>query len=70
MPGFNKNVTAVTKKLQGGRANILQAICGIWQMESKGNIETSLALVIKSYPQKITKQSIESAGFIEKCGGP
>ena len=28
-------------------------------MESKGNIETSLALVIKSYPQKITKQSIE-----------
>lgn len=30
MPGFNKNVTAVTKKLQGGRANILQAI--LWYM--------------------------------------
>ena len=30
MPGFNKNVTAVTKKLQGGRANTLQAI--LWYM--------------------------------------
>ena len=34
-------------------------------MESKGNIETLLALVIKSYPHKITKQSTGGAGFMK-----
>ena len=64
MPGcFNKRVTAVTKKLQEERANILQAILGYMANGEQGNIETLLALLIKSYPHKIAKKSIEGAGF-------
>ena len=47
----------------GERANILQAILGYMANEEQGDIETLLALLIKWYPHKIAKQSIEGAGF-------
>ena len=59
---FNKKVTAVTKKMQGERANILKAILGYMANGEQGD-ELLLALLIKSYPHEIAKKSIEGAGF-------
>ena len=60
---FNKNVTAVTKKMQGERVNILQTILGYMANGKQWDIETLLALPIKSYPHEKAKQNIEGAGF-------
>ena len=49
--------------MQGEKANILQAILGYLVDGRQGDIETLLALLIKSHPHKIAKQSIEGAGF-------
>ena len=59
---FNKKVTAVTKKMQGERANILKAILGYMANGEQGD-ELLLALLIKSYPREMAKKSIEGAGF-------
>lgn len=50
MPGFNKNVTDVTEKLQGERANILQAI--LWYMANgeQGEYRNIVSLSYKIIP--------------------
>ena len=63
MISFRKKVTAVTKNMQGERANILQAILGYMGNGKQGDIEILSGLLNKSHPQEIAKQSIEGAGF-------
>ena len=59
---FNKKVTAVTKKMQRGRANILKAILGYiygkWRARGYRNIVSHTYKIIS----KIAKQSIEGVG--------
>ena len=59
---FNKKVTVVTKKMQGDRASILKVILGYMANGEQGD-ELFLALLIKSYPHKMARKSIEGAGF-------
>ena len=44
---FNKKVTAVTKKMQRERANILQAILRYMSNRQQGDTDKLLALLIK-----------------------
>ena len=49
--------------MQGERVNILQTILGYMANGKQWDIETLLALPIKSYPHEKAKQNIEGAGF-------